>query len=122
MEKVRISGWQFFLLEFNFTVGTAIFLSLGGLIVAAQQDAWLIPLWTGSAAVLIACLWLMLARGNTGLSIVQLCTKVAGNKIGGLFALLYISFFIETASWVTRNLGDFMKWCSCPGRRCRCFT
>ncbi|WP_374016805.1 endospore germination permease [Paenibacillus thiaminolyticus] len=114
MENVRISGWQFFLLVFNFTIGTVIFLSLGGLIIAARQDAWIIPLWTGSAAVLIACLWLMLARGNPGLSIVQICTKVAGNKIGGLFALLYISFFIETASWVTRNLGDFMKMVLMP--------
>ncbi|WII35176.1 GerAB/ArcD/ProY family transporter [Paenibacillus thiaminolyticus] len=109
MESVRISGWQFFLLVFNFTVGTAIFLSLGGLIIAGGQDAWIIPLWTGSSAVLIACLWLMLSRGNPGLSIIQICTKVAGNKIGGLFALLYISFFIEIASWVTRNLGTFMK-------------
>lgn len=109
MENVRISGWQFFLLAFNFTIGSAIFLSPGGLIIAAQQDAWIVPLWTGSAAILIACLWLMLARGNPGLSIVQICTKVAGNKIGGVFALLYISFFIEIAGWVTRDLGDFMK-------------
>lgn len=114
MENVRISGWQFFLLVFNFTIGTAFFLSPGILIVAARQDAWLIPLWTGGASILIACLWLMLARGNPGLSIVQICTKVAGNKIGGLFAVLYIFFFIETASWVTRNLGDFMKTALMP--------
>ncbi|MEC0210200.1 GerAB/ArcD/ProY family transporter [Paenibacillus ehimensis] len=109
MENARIGGWQFFLLVFNFTIGTAFFLRPGGMIAAAQQDAWLVPLWAGAAVVLIACLWLILAEGNPGLSIVQICIKAAGTKIGGFIALLYIWFFIQTSSWVTRNLGDFMK-------------
>ncbi|WP_371318140.1 GerAB/ArcD/ProY family transporter [Paenibacillus elgii] len=104
-----MGGWQFFLLVFNFTIGTAFFLRPGGMIAAAKQDAWLVPLWAGSVVVLVACLWLILAKGNPGLSIVQICVKAAGNKIGGFIALMYISFFIQTASWVTRNLGDFMK-------------
>ncbi|WP_301292534.1 GerAB/ArcD/ProY family transporter [Paenibacillus tyrfis] len=97
------------MLVFNFTIGTAFFLRPGGMIAAAKQDAWLVPLWAGSAVVLVACLWLILAKRNPGLSLVQICIKAAGNKIGGFIALLYISFFIQTASWVTRNLGDFMK-------------
>ncbi|MBP1994689.1 GerAB/ArcD/ProY family transporter [Paenibacillus eucommiae] len=109
MENARISGWQFFLLSLNFMVGTAFFVRPGSIIAASKQDGWIIPLIAGIVAVLIACLWLTLASRNPGLSIVQICTKVAGKYFGGLFALLYIWFFIQIASWVTRNLGDFMK-------------
>ncbi|WP_186438412.1 GerAB/ArcD/ProY family transporter [Cohnella terricola] len=109
MENARISGWQFFLLSLNFIVGTAFFVRPGSIIAVSKQDGWIVPLIAGIFAVLIACLWLTLASRNPGLSIVQICTKVAGKYFGGFIALLYIWFFIQLAGWVTRNLGDFMK-------------
>src|SRR5690606_29854180 len=46
---------------------------------------------------------------HPGLSLVEICMKLAGRKGGGVIALNYIYFFIQMASWITRNLGDFMK-------------
>jgi spore germination protein KB len=109
MENARISGWQFFLLSLSFMIGTAFFVRPGSIIAVTKQDAWIIPFIAGAVAVLVACIWLALAKVNPGLSIVQICVKVAGKYFGGFLALLYIWFFIQIASWITRNLGDFMK-------------
>jgi len=109
MENARISGWQFYLLVMNLIIGNAFFLRPTGIVAAAKQDGWIVPLWAGAAGMLLAFMWLYLAKMNPGLSIVQICTRVAGKKIGGLIALSYIWFFVQIASWVTRNLGDFMK-------------
>lgn len=109
MEEARISRWQFFLLTLNYTIGTSFFIRPGGIIASTKQDGWIIPLLAGTIALLIVCLWLTLAKANLGLSIVQICIKVLGKPVGGFFALLYIWYFVQTAGWVTRNLGDFMK-------------
>jgi spore germination protein KB len=109
MGKERISGWQFFLLTVNYALGTAFFIRPGSMIASTKQDGWIIPLVAGAFAVLVACLWLLLANANPNLSIVQISLKVAGKPVGGLIAIIYIWYFVQTASWVTRNLGDFMK-------------
>lgn len=108
MENARISGWQYYLLTLNLIIGNAFFLRPPAVISAAKQDGWIVPLWAGAVGIGLAYLWLLLAKNNPGLSIVQICTKAAGNKIGGLIALAYIWFFVQIASWVTRNMGDFI--------------
>ncbi|MCQ6561724.1 GerAB/ArcD/ProY family transporter [Paenibacillus mendelii] len=109
MEQARISSWQFFLLTFMYVLGTTFFLRPGGLIAVARQDAWMIWLWTGAIGVAMAYLWMKLAAYYPGLSIVQVCTKAGGKLAGGFIAMCYIGFFVQLASWVVRNLGDFMK-------------
>ncbi|BBI36584.1 GerAB/ArcD/ProY family transporter [Cohnella abietis] len=109
MIKERISGWQFFLLTLNYAVGTALFVRPGGMISAAKQDGWMIPLFSGGFALIVVFLWIALAKANPESSLVQICLKAGGKTVGGLFALLYIWYFVQTSSWVTRNLGDFMK-------------
>ncbi|MEK8126584.1 endospore germination permease [Paenibacillus filicis] len=109
MEQNNLTVWQFFVLTMSFLVGTSFFFSPGGLIAVAKQDAWIVPLWGGTAGILASLIWLSLARQHPGLSIVQICTKVGGKALGGVFALLYISYFIQLSVFITRNLGDFMK-------------
>lgn len=108
MERGRISAWQFFLLIFSYLLGTSFFLRPGGLIAVAKQDAWIVPLWGGIAGILTPLIWIRLARYYPGLTLIQICTKVAGKSVGGLIALLYIGYFVHLSSFVTRNLGDFM--------------
>ncbi|WP_272949028.1 GerAB/ArcD/ProY family transporter [Paenibacillus contaminans] len=101
--------WQFFVLALSFLIGTSFFFIPGGLIAVAKQDAWIVPLWAGGAGILASLVWLKLAKQHPGLSIVQICTKVAGKPLGGLIALLYITYFVQISVFITRNLGDFMK-------------
>lgn len=108
MENKSITEWQMFLLVFSYTLGTAIFLRPGEIILTTKQDAWLVPLWCGVFGILLALLWLGLARMFQGQSIVQICVTVLGKKAGALFGLLYAWYFIHLSSWVIRNLGDFM--------------
>ncbi|REK76739.1 GerAB/ArcD/ProY family transporter [Paenibacillus paeoniae] len=109
MENNSMTVWQFFVLTLSFLAGTSFFFLPGGLIAVAKQDAWMVPLWAGAAGVMAALIWLKLARQHPGLSIIQICTKVAGKPIGGLFAIMYISYFIQLSVFITRNVGDFMK-------------
>lgn len=109
MEQGQINAWQFFVLTLGYLLGTSFFFRPGGLIVAAKQDAWIVPLWAGAAGVLVSFIWMKLANYYPGLTIIQICTKAAGKGIGGLMALLYIWYFVHLSTFVIRNLGDFMK-------------
>jgi spore germination protein KB len=114
MEQSKITVWQFFVLTLSFIIGTSFFFTPGGLIAVAKQDAWIVPLWAGAAAILTSLIWLELSKQHSGLSIVQICIKVAGKPLGGLLALMYISYFIQLAVFITRNLSDFMKQALMP--------
>lgn len=114
MERGRINAWQFFLLIFCYLLGTSFFFRPGGLIAAAKQDAWIVPLWAGIVGVLTPLIWIRLARYYPGLTLIQICIKVAGKAVGGLIALLYIGYFVHLSSFVTRNLGDFMTQALMP--------
>ncbi|MDQ0088864.1 spore germination protein KB [Paenibacillus anaericanus] len=109
MEKGQISAGQFFVLLFGYLLGTSFFFLTGELITTAKQDAWIVPLWAGTAGVIMSFIWLKLANHYPGLTIVQICTQAAGKGIGGLIALLYIGYFVHLSALVTRNLGDYMK-------------
>ncbi|SFX55240.1 spore germination protein KB [Thermoactinomyces sp. DSM 45891] len=109
METARISTWQFFILALGYLLGTSFLFRIGGLISIAKQDAWIIPLWAGVAGVLLSLIWIKLANYYPGNSIIQICIQVAGKRLGGFIALLYIGYFIHLSSLITRNLGDFMK-------------
>ncbi|MBE9918142.1 endospore germination permease [Paenibacillus donghaensis] len=114
MEQGQISARQFFVLIFVYLLGTAFFFRPGGLIAIAKQDAWMVPLWTGTAGFLISLIWIKLASHYPGLTIIQICTQAAGKWIGGIIALLYIGYFVQLSAFVTRNLGDFMKQALMP--------
>ncbi|SDP22762.1 spore germination protein KB [Paenibacillus sp. yr247] len=109
MENARLTGWQMFLLTFSFTLGTSIFIRTGDYITSAKEYAWIMPLCGGLYGAIVASLWLYLARRFPGLSIVQICRRVLGTKVGTLFASLYILFFIQISAWVLRNIGDFVS-------------
>ncbi|MFF2888317.1 endospore germination permease [Paenibacillus sp. NPDC057967] len=109
MENNSMTVWQFFVLTLSFLAGTSFFFLPGGLIAVAKQDAWMVPIWAGAIGILAALLWLRLARQHPGMSIIQICTQVAGKPIGSLLAIMYISYFIQLSVFITRNVGDFMK-------------
>ena len=98
----------------NYSFGTAFFIRPGSIISSTKQDGWIIPLVAGAFGLVVALLWLALAKANPGLSLVQVSTKVAGKFFGAVISLIFILYFIQTSSWVIRNLGDFMKTALMP--------
>jgi spore germination protein KB len=58
--------------------------------------------------MILSGFWFYLSGKFPGLSIVQIAMQVLGKWAGGFVSLLYILFFIQVASWVTRNMSDFM--------------
>jgi len=114
MKTVRIGRWQLFLLTANFTIGTTVFVLLGTLIEAGRQDAWLIPLWGGAFGCALAAFWSSLLNRYPGHNIVGVCRIVLGPKIGSAVALMYVWYCVNVASWVTRNLSDFLKMTIMP--------
>ncbi|MDQ0889808.1 spore germination protein KB [Paenibacillus sp. V4I9] len=108
MEQARLTGWQTFLLVLSYTLGTASIIYPGRLIASGSQDAWMIPLFAGIYGMVVVALWIYLYSLHNGLNIIQINMKVFGKIIGGFFALVYICYFIQLSSWITRNLGDFM--------------
>ncbi|MFD2614428.1 GerAB/ArcD/ProY family transporter [Paenibacillus gansuensis] len=108
MENPQLSGWQFFTLTFCFVCATTFLLLPGNLIDHAKQFGWLVCVWSFLYGLLLAMLWLYLSKRYPGKSLVQIATQVLGKWAGGFVASLYVLYFIQIASWVTRNLGDFM--------------
>ncbi|KRF42737.1 GerAB/ArcD/ProY family transporter [Paenibacillus sp. Soil787] len=108
MENAQLSGWQLVTLTFCFVCGTTFLLLPGKLIADAKQWGWLVCMWSFLYGLVLAVLWLYLSKRYPGKSIVQIATQVLGKWAGGIVTLLYILYFIQVASWVTRNLGDFM--------------
>ncbi|WP_223192660.1 GerAB/ArcD/ProY family transporter [Paenibacillus sedimenti] len=45
---------------------------------------------------------------HNGLNMVEINTLVLGKTIGGFLSLVYIFYFIQLSSWITRSVGDFM--------------
>ncbi|MFC0330408.1 endospore germination permease [Paenibacillus sepulcri] len=103
-----MSGWQLFNLTFVYIIGTSFILLPGSLIASGKQYGWLIIVWAALYGLILSCFWLYLSSRFPGMSIVQIAVQVLGKWAGGLVSLLYILFFIQVASWVTRNLSDFM--------------
>ncbi|MBA2937401.1 endospore germination permease [Paenibacillus sp. CGMCC 1.16610] len=108
MENARLSGWQMFTVTYSLVIGTTYILLPGKLMVDAKQYAWLIVVWSTLYGLLLAGVWLYLAKHYPGKGIIEIANEVLGKWAGGVVSILYILFFIQMASWVTRNLGDFM--------------
>ncbi|NHN33778.1 GerAB/ArcD/ProY family transporter [Paenibacillus agricola] len=108
MENARLNGWQLFNMSSLFIIGTSFILLPGSLIADAKQYGWLVFVWAFLYGLVLAGFWLFLSSRFPGLSIVQIAVQVLGKWAGGLVSLLYILFFVQLASWVTRNLSDFM--------------
>ncbi|GMK44757.1 hypothetical protein PghCCS26_18850 [Paenibacillus glycanilyticus] len=109
METTKLSASQMFWLAFSFTMGTTFILLPSGVIAVAHQYAWLVHLWSCVFGLAVGFLWIHLANLHPGLSLVQIAMKVLGKYMGGAVSLFYIVFFLQIASWVTRNMCDYMQ-------------
>ncbi|WP_219834191.1 endospore germination permease [Paenibacillus sp. R14(2021)] len=96
-------------MTFYFTAGTTWILLPGQLVKDAKEYSWLVFIWALVYGLALALLWLYLSSLYPGKSLVEIAKQVLGKWAGGVVSLCYIVFFIQIASWVTRNLADFMQ-------------
>jgi spore germination protein KB len=108
MENARLSGWQMITLTFTFVCATTFLMLPGKIMEDAKQYSWIVCVWSFLYGLILAAFWLYLSKLYPGKSLVQIAIQVLGKWAGGLIAFLYILYFIQIASWVTRNLSDFM--------------
>ncbi|SFS66489.1 endospore germination permease [Paenibacillus sp. BC26] len=108
MKPIRLSAWQFHLMTQVYVIGTAFILLPGPIISSAKQYGWVVVLWATLYGLVLAFGYLYLAKLYPGKTLVEIALQAFGKWVGGFISLLYIIFFIQIASWVTRELGDFM--------------
>lgn len=108
MENARISAWQMVTLTFTFVCSTTFLILPGKLMEDAQQYSWIVCVWSFIYGLILALFWLHLSKVYPGKSIIQIAIQVFGKWVGGVIAFLYILYFLQITSWVTRNLSDFM--------------
>ncbi|WP_219834002.1 endospore germination permease [Paenibacillus sp. R14(2021)] len=109
MDTLKLSASQMFWMTFSFTIGTTLILLPSGLIASAHQYAWVVYLWSCAFGLAAGLFWLYIAKLHPGLSLVEISRKVLGKYAGGAVSICYIVFFIQIASWVTRNICDYMQ-------------
>lgn len=97
------------LLTVNFTLGTTIFVMLASLIKVGEQNAWLIPLYSGLVGMAVALLVIFLHRLHPGKSLIQIPTEVFGPWAGRIFVFIYFLYFSLLLAWVVHNMSDFLK-------------
>ncbi|WP_219836967.1 endospore germination permease [Paenibacillus sp. R14(2021)] len=109
MKQAKLDRWQLFTLTLSFCIGTTFILLPSDTIASGKQDAWLLELWSCLYGVILACLWLYLYKFHPGLSLIEIALKLLGKWVGGFVSVLYIVFFLQISSWVTRNMSDYMS-------------
>lgn len=108
MEQTSLTPLQMFCLVTCFVVGTTFIMLPNATIGEAKQFAWLVHLWGAVFGVLVGSVWIYISGKHPGLSLVQILSKVFGKYAGGFISICYIIFFLQIASWVTRNVSDYM--------------
>lgn len=109
MEVTQLNKWQVFTLTIAFVIGTTFVVLPNALMTMAKQFSWLVVIPSCAYGMLLACGWLYLLKLHPELSLIQIAVRVLGKWCGGLVAILYIFYFLQIASWVTRNMSDFMS-------------
>lgn len=114
MEKTTITNWQFFLIVYQVTLGTAFFLLTTGIINGAQQYGFVVPFITGLTGICLSFMWFYIAKKHPELNLIEICLHQFGKFIGGIVSILYVFFFITITAWTGNNLADFIKTTLAP--------
>lgn len=89
-------------------IGDQIFFVPAYLTKIANQDAWAGSALATFLGLLMMVMYLVLASRHPQHDFVQYSRLVAGRWVGGLLALLYSYFFLQTLTFVLREFGEFV--------------
>lgn len=108
MEQTSLSSFQMFCIVTCFVVGTTFIMLPNATIADAKQYGWLVHVWSTVFGILVGIVWIYISGKHSGLSLVQISSKMFGKYAGGFISICYIIFFLQIAAWVTRNVSDYM--------------
>lgn len=111
MEKAKVSVIQLFALMFIFDQGTAIVISYG---IGAKKDAWLAILLGMAGAIVVFFIYYFLFRQYPDLPLTGYTKKIFGNYLGWIIGLLYIIYFLYTATHNIRSFGELILSSTLP--------
>jgi spore germination protein KB len=106
MEKAKISTTQLFVLVVLFEMGSAI---LVGIASDAKQDAWMAILLGLAGGIIIFLIYYRLYMYYPDLPLTGYAQKITGKWLGRFIGLLYITYFMYSASRVLRDFGELLS-------------
>lgn len=108
IEKGKIGVRQFTVLIILFTIGSSILIIPSGLAQGAKQDAWISAVVGLIGGLLLVMLYNMITIRFPNTTLVHYSQEVLGKWLGRCVSFLYFVYFFLLASFVLRNIGDFL--------------
>lgn len=106
LEKGRISALQLGFLAVTFVIATADVFLPAFVAQEAQQDSWLSVIIGMASSFVIVMIFLTLALRYPGKTIIEYSCDILGKPLGKLAGLVFIYYFFDIATAVTRELGE----------------
>lgn len=104
----KISPRQYMIVTALFTIGDGILYVPSWLATEAKQDAWIGALLGMVEGLLLAWLYMTLAKRFPQITITEYSKKLLGKWLGAAAALLYVVYFLTDASLILMEIGDFI--------------
>jgi len=103
-KREKISSIQLFALMEGFLIGSTIIINPAS---SAKEDSWLAFIigWLGGLALI--SIYVMIAKKYPNKTLVEILKVHFGKYVGTFVAILYVCYFIHTASLVFRNFGEY---------------
>ncbi|MFD1036921.1 endospore germination permease [Virgibacillus byunsanensis] len=108
LENGKINIRQFTCLVILFTVGSSVLVAPSGLAEAAKQDAWIASILGVAIGLLLVMLYNNLQQQFPDKTLVQYSEVILGKWLGKGVSLLFLSYFFILASFLLREIGDFV--------------
>ncbi|WP_309122952.1 endospore germination permease [Paenibacillus sp.] len=108
IEKGKIGVHQLTVLTILFTVGSSILIAPSGLASAAKQDAWIAAIVGLISGLSMVVFYNLILSRFPSATLVHYSQEVLGKWPGKAISFLYFCYFFLLASFVLRNIGDFL--------------
>jgi spore germination protein KB len=106
LEKGKISNFQLSTLIIGFIFGASVILTPGK---SAGHDAWIAVVLGLLEGLLIACIFIVLARRFKDKTLVEINSLVYGKILGNCISLLFIWYLFHLGALVLNNYARFLQ-------------
>ncbi|MEK5491303.1 endospore germination permease [Paenibacillus sp. FSL R7-0297] len=107
--RTGIAPRQFYIMTFGLTIGTSILVIPSGLASTAREDAWIASLFSLAVNLVMALLYIFIARLHPGKNIFEIHEAACGKWPGKIISLLYLFYFMILTGTLLGDLGFFMS-------------
>lgn len=108
LENGVINRFQLWLLEVNFTIGSALLIIPSTIVAKSKQDGWISMFLGILLAIGLTYIMVSLAEKFPNQTLVGITETLLGTMLGKGIGLLYAWFFLHLSALVMRNATDFI--------------